>query len=222
MASIRFQFCVHYPPPPSNMAAAGRYELKYGRGMTKEMECALWAKELKPWSERWWKLWSLFADVAREKKLQKPLDKSTTISNAEIKRWAAAFYKEHGDARPCKEATQLASMKTRKAMRTPASKEFFKQNHDDVDDNHDAEDDGVDSNVVEGGLNEVGSRPDVEIHLNAGDDSVNKNGDESVGMASSRARKRKSLYQPLAKTSPSARPKRSRRGANGTLNVSDR
>jgi hypothetical protein len=100
MSLVRLAFCVHYPPPPSNMAAAGRYELKYGRGMSKDMESALWVKELKPWSDRWWSLYSMFGDVVREKKMAKSLDMSTNLSKADTKRWAAAFYKEHGDAKP--------------------------------------------------------------------------------------------------------------------------
>lgn len=99
MAFIREEFCVHYPPPPSNMAAAGRYELANRREMTKEERDALWENELKPWSERWWSLYEKFTDLVRAEKMMKPLTSSTDVRRAECKKWAKAFRKEHGDAR---------------------------------------------------------------------------------------------------------------------------
>jgi hypothetical protein len=100
MARIRQEFCVHYPPPPSNMAAAGRYELENKREMTTEMRDALWETELKPWSDRWWMLYGMFTDLVRAKKMEKPVTHSTEVTRKECKWWAKAFREEHGDARP--------------------------------------------------------------------------------------------------------------------------
>lgn len=96
---MREAFVVHYPPPPSNQAAHGRYEAFYGREMTEEMEDELWETVLKPWSDRWWQLYTDFGLHCRAEKMKKPLDRSTKMTVAECKRWSKIFYKENGDAR---------------------------------------------------------------------------------------------------------------------------
>jgi hypothetical protein len=99
LGRIRIAFCALYPPPPSNMAAQGRYEAKYGREMTKDLEKALWLKELKPWSDRWWELYQLFNDDVRARKMLKDLDRTTTVTDIECSKWASQFHEIHGNAR---------------------------------------------------------------------------------------------------------------------------
>lgn len=111
MAFIREEFCVHYPPPPSNMAAAGRYELANRREMTKEMRDALWKSELKPWSDRWWMLYGMFTDFVRAEKMKKPLTSSTDVRRGECKMWSKSFRSQHGDARPQSSRDKVSSDK---------------------------------------------------------------------------------------------------------------
>jgi hypothetical protein len=118
MSSVRQAFCRHYPPPPSNMAAAGRYELANGREMTPEMVAALWEETLKPWSDRWWELYSTFTQVVRDEKMRKPLSRSTRVTKGECARRARAFYKEHGDARPALIRSGTSSDDTGAALAT--------------------------------------------------------------------------------------------------------
>lgn len=98
-AWIRQSFCDLYPTPPSNMLAAGRYELQHGKEMTKEMTQMLWDRELKPWSDKWWDYYGKFTQAIRDHKLTKPLTKSTRTNEAECKRLAMKFHIEFGDAR---------------------------------------------------------------------------------------------------------------------------
>lgn len=98
-AWIRQSFCDLYPTPPSNMLAAGRYELQHGKEMTKEMTQMLWDRELKPWSDKWWDYYGKFTQAVRDHKLTKPLTKSTRTNEAECKRLAKKFHVEFGDAR---------------------------------------------------------------------------------------------------------------------------
>ncbi|CAN8067291.1 unnamed protein product [Agarophyton chilense] len=99
LSTIRLAFVAHYPPPPSNAQAQGRFEMRYGHEMSEAMIQGLWEKELKHWSERWWKFYTGFNDFAREKKLAKPVDKNPTITKKEAETWAQSFYTEHGNAR---------------------------------------------------------------------------------------------------------------------------
>lgn len=99
LSTLRLAFVKHYPPPPSNMQAQGRYEQKYGTEMSTQMIKGLWEKELKPWSDRWWALYQEFNDEARAKKLVKKPSVDPTIVSREAEKWAATFYKANGDAR---------------------------------------------------------------------------------------------------------------------------
>lgn len=99
LSTIRLAFVKHYPPPPSNAQAQGRFEMRYGREMSQAMIQGLWENELKHWSDRWWEFYTRFNTVAREKKLQKPVDKKPTITTKEAEAWAQTFYEDHGDAR---------------------------------------------------------------------------------------------------------------------------
>lgn len=99
LSTIRLAFVKHYPPPPSNAQAQGRFEMRYGREMSQAMIQGLWENELKHWSDRWWEFYTQFNKVAREKKLQKPVDRKPTITAKEAEAWAQMFYEAHGDAR---------------------------------------------------------------------------------------------------------------------------
>jgi hypothetical protein len=186
MSLVRLAFCVHYPPPPSNMAAAGRYELKYGRGMSKDMESALWVKELKPWSERWWSLYSMFGDVVREKKMAKSLDMCTNLSKADTKRWAAAFYKEHGDAKPSKlsigQGLPGPMMAAKEEIPRPRAKKARCVHRDGAGVNtagacrDDASDGSCDDVNIEDGFGIVGTNDNGDD--NSGEDDEDDNDDE--------------------------------------------
>lgn len=99
LSDLRLAFVNHYPPPPSNAQAQGRFEMKYGREMSQSMIKGIWEKELKSWSERWWTLYTEFNKEARGKKLAKPVDKNPTITTTEAAQWAQEFYNVNGEAR---------------------------------------------------------------------------------------------------------------------------
>lgn len=122
LAMIREAFIDHYPPPPSNMQAQGRFEQMYGREMSQAMINGLWKKELEPWSERWWKYYNEFNELARQRKLDKPRDRDPSLTKQELKRWAKAFYKSHGNARiPAAELPSDAQAKEDPTRAEPAS-----------------------------------------------------------------------------------------------------
>ncbi len=98
MSILRVAFIKWYPTPPSNLQAQSRYEQQYGRQMSKRMIEGLWKRKLEPWSNRWWKFFQDFFDLAREKKKEKRADRDPTITKAEASAWSKEFHDKHGDA----------------------------------------------------------------------------------------------------------------------------
>lgn len=101
-----------YPQPPSNMAFAGQRELKTGRMMSQEESKQMWEEELKPWSDRWWKLYDEFADRVQDHKLTLPLEKCN-ITLKIARKLAKDFRIENGPANP-KETDEDEQPKPRK------------------------------------------------------------------------------------------------------------
>lgn len=97
---VRVAFCEVYPSPPSNMAAQGRYELNNGTEMAESQQQDLWHEYLKPWSDRWWELYSLFCDHMRGVKLAKRNNTKASVTASECRESARKFHIEHGDAKP--------------------------------------------------------------------------------------------------------------------------
>lgn len=106
---LRRAFYAQYPPPPSNMAAAGRYELKYKRQMPPGLPEALWERHLKPWSIRWYELYQMFYRMIQAKKRLRPLSRSTDVTKGQCMRWAARFRDVHGDPSPISSQSKTAS-----------------------------------------------------------------------------------------------------------------
>lgn len=97
---IREAFVSFFPTPPSNMQCQGLYEAEHGREMSEAMIRNVWESTLKPWSERWWKLYHDFKSIVKQKKLEKPRDKDPTLKNGELTVWANSFYEKHGNIQP--------------------------------------------------------------------------------------------------------------------------
>lgn len=99
LSRLRIAFVKYYPTPPSNLQAHSHFEQLYDVTLTPKMIAGLWDNELKPWSERWWRFYTMFNEYAREQKKLKPSDRDPTIKDSDALKWASDFHKEHGDAR---------------------------------------------------------------------------------------------------------------------------
>lgn len=100
LSTLRMAFVEYYVAPPANLHAQASLELELGIKMSRSMIQGLWRYELKPWSDTWWKLYSQFNEEARDRKRVKPRTTNPTVRMSDAKRWAKAFYRRNGEARP--------------------------------------------------------------------------------------------------------------------------